>query len=1072
MSLLEHPVFIMLVIALTAITITLILKRFGRISLEGIEFYSSLAASVNKIRILSILSALLIPLIGYIETEFLHLYTLDWYLMGGVVASSLFTLIYSFNPRITIARARLAPIASYSVVYSLMVLMAFDADLPHTLAIETALIILFSKVIHNSTRENAFFLVWSFALNAAMIFANDSIPSENLALYISTATQCALVLVGLLLAEGAGLNQLSFSNKVLENSGLIIMVREPSGRVVYSNKSAQTILGVKDNALLGEGWWNHINATPEHRKISRDYIAKAIATGDTKVYQSTNVKTAAGTGDIEWRDTVLDRKFLINFGREVTDEMRLRTEIRKLYKVSTSTSTGFVRTDKNGKVVWANESLLNIIGYKEAEFKGMLLLDLMTSPKKESVPSDSILQTNRLNKPTELQIWDKKGARKWVLANATPIYDRANKVEEIFELWTDISEDKKLQEDYEYLVNNAADVIYTADYQGFILFVNQTASNLLKRPAAEIVGKHFTELLHPNDVEKVSEYYANQFKTLTPHSFLEFRIVDATGKTKWIQQTTKLEQSPDNPNWISGFQAIARDITEQKDLESKYEFIVSNATDGIYIADYKGHFTYVNDSMKSILGYEPSEIIGKHFKDVVFPDDLNRVEEFYQSQLKKKRLNTHFEFRIVNKNGIVRWVGQNVKAVFDEKNPDWIEEFHCIVRDISETKQYEQALDRLSLVARKTNNIIIILDRERRIEWINDAFTHVFGYRSDEVIGKIPREILNGPKTDQGVIDEIERKFHLKEHVQAELINHTKDGKEVWIEISMDPLIGPNGELQGYIAVEQEITQRKVQEETIRRQNQDILDSITYSKRIQKSTVTSSDIVKELIPDSFVLYSPKDIVSGDFYLVEKIKSKARKNWTAVVVGDCTGHGVPGAMLSVMCSSVLKQAFAEDLSTPAEILQYTRDKLSDFFAPRTDTEVLDGMDASVCLINEEMTELLYSGANRPILIETNGKIQEIRGDRQSVGRSDTEEPFTNHHFKMSPGQVIYLYTDGIIDQFGGPNQRRFTTKRLVQTIEESAQKPERDIREDIRSTVLNWMKDRSQTDDICFIGIRF
>ena len=425
-----------------------------------------------------------------------------------------------------------------------------------------------------------------------------------------------------------------------------------------------------------------------------------------------------------------------------------------------------------------------------------------------------------------------------------------------------------------------------------------------------------------------SSYHVRQaIAGLTPTSFAHTSIINLQSRDVDWQEFVL-----DDKYLIS----FGKDVSKEKKLERQYSFLISNAQEAIYIASYDGKFKYGNQAMESIVEYTLEELKQLTFTDLIHHEDLERVRAFYSKQLRNLDSDTMLEFRIKTKSGQTKWINQSVKAVRNPKKPNHISEFHCISRDTTVRRTYEKQLDRLSLVARKTKNVIIIMDKSKRIEWVNDAFVDTFGYSKDEAIGKVPGTLLNGPKTNLEKLAQIDMSLKMQRHTRAQLLNYTKAGKEIWMEIILDPIIGSEGELQGYIGVEQEITDRKQKELIIEQQNQDLVDSLHYSRRIQDSTITQTGSREKILAESSVIYRPKDIVSGDFYLVDKLRNSEMSNWPVFLVADCTGHGVPGALLSVLCSSIIKQSFqVNHLSNLADILDYARINLQNFLVQQNE-----------------------------------------------------------------------------------------------------------------------------------------
>lgn len=632
--------------------------------------------------------------------------------------------------------------------------------------------------------------------------------------------------------------------------------------------------------------------------------------------------------------------------------------------------------------------------------------------------------------------------------------------------------DEPLKDNFSFIVNNIGDIIYTADINGFFTFVNFSSEELLGYKPEELIGKHFTFLVHEDDQEMVRQFYYNQFSTKKYKTILDFRVYTKKGKMRWVQQSVKIHILDYEKGQIDGFQAVVRDITKQKDLEKKYKFLISNAKDGIYISNYNGDFTFVNDSMKNILGFESFELQGKNYMDVIHPDDKEEVISFYKQQMKGGGSDTFNEFRVVDKFGRCKWVAQNVKAIPSLENKGHVAEFHAIVRDVTTRKVYEMELDRLSMVARKTTNIILFLNNKNEIQWVNEAFTKVFGYQREEVIGKIPGEVLNGPKTDPKVLNDIVSKIQAGKGIKAELLNYTKSGEAIWIELTMDPIVNSEGE-KGYIAVEQEITERKYQEELILHQNKEIKESINYSSRIQQSIIPSEQVQKSILSESFVWYQPKDVVSGDFFMVDRLKAMGMYDYPVFVVADCTGHGVPGAMLSVMCNGILQQAFEKaNLSSASEILDFTREKLIEVLNNTQEAEILDGMDLALGIWDQNNNEIHFSGANRPLWLIREGEILEYKANRQHIGYSTTLKPFSTERIQLQEGDQVYIFSDGIIDQFGGEKGKRFMSKKLKQLLLSVANMEIEQQKETIKQTLIDWQGSNYQTDDICIMGIKF
>ncbi|MFN3343643.1 MAG: SpoIIE family protein phosphatase [Flavobacteriales bacterium] len=264
------------------------------------------------------------------------------------------------------------------------------------------------------------------------------------------------------------------------------------------------------------------------------------------------------------------------------------------------------------------------------------------------------------------------------------------------------------------------------------------------------------------------------------------------------------------------------------------------------------------------------------------------------------------------------------------------------------------------------------------------------------------------------------------------------------------------------------------QKEIVEEKNKDILDSIKYAKRIQDAILPEEDMMREVMgKDLFVLFQPKDIVSGDFYWM---RVKGPKVLFAAV--DCTGHGVPGAFVSIVGNNGLNRAVNEfNLTQPAAILDNLTASVEDSFRQQGHSDVRDGMDISLCSL--EMTGfnqalLEWAGANNPLWIirkDNPSVVEEYKADKQPIGRFENRKPFTNQQFELKKGDTIYVFTDGYADQFGGPAGKKFKysqMKEFILSIQEMDMIVQRNL---LLERFTHWKSELEQIDDVCVIGVR-
>jgi len=268
------------------------------------------------------------------------------------------------------------------------------------------------------------------------------------------------------------------------------------------------------------------------------------------------------------------------------------------------------------------------------------------------------------------------------------------------------------------------------------------------------------------------------------------------------------------------------------------------------------------------------------------------------------------------------------------------------------------------------------------------------------------------------------------------------------------------------------MTEVEKQKEELILKNKNITDSINYAKRLQEAIMPSASQFKKLLPDSFLLYLPKDIVSGDFYWVNETKNKI-----FVAVVDCTGHGVPGAFMSIIGIELLRNITnLQGVNDSAEILNRLNTGVIQTFSKEVIEDgalVKDGMDVAFCVIDKENNILQYSGAFSNLYLVRDSKIIEVKGDRYSVGMGNKAEQqlFSSHYIPIFPDDMIYIFTDGYVDQFGGPENKKYKFRRFRHLLLNIHKYPIETQRQYVKDSIMEWKGDNEQVDDILIIGIK-
>jgi PAS domain S-box-containing protein len=379
-------------------------------------------------------------------------------------------------------------------------------------------------------------------------------------------------------------------------------------------------------------------------------------------------------------------------------------------------------------------------------------------------------------------------------------------------------------------------------------------------------------------------------------------------------------------------------------------------------------------------------------------------------------------------------------------------------------------LEQLSLVASKTDNVVLILDADGKLEYINQSFIKLHGLDKNDLVlkyGSSIYELSNHPDIKEIIKEAVE----LKKSVNYETLN-TKANmpSAVWQSSTLTPIFDNNGVLKKIIIIDTDVTERKMQEQVILQKNKDITDSISYARKIQYSILPPGHLIEQHLNDFMLIYLTKDIVSGDFYWFAHFD-----NTSIVAAVDCTGHGVPGAFMSLIGYNLLNKIVNEEkVSNPGEILFALNQGVIDALY-KNETESKDGMDIAICKINHAHNTLEYAGAMRPLWIIENNELREVKADKIPIGTKQKDRTETiayhTHTIQLNGTSCFYIFTDGYADQFGGTKEKKYSTGKFKDLLLKHHALPMSDQANAIKAEHLEWKGDHEQVDDILVLGFK-
>ncbi len=445
------------------------------------------------------------------------------------------------------------------------------------------------------------------------------------------------------------------------------------------------------------------------------------------------------------------------------------------------------------------------------------------------------------------------------------------------------------------------------------------------------------------------------------------------------------------------------------------------------------------------------------------------------AQLHSRRLKTH---------------NIRLERIIQERTSEINQQKEEIQTQNDHLEQVNDELKKLSVVTSKTDNAITIMDPDGNFEWVNAGFRRIYGYNIDQL-----KNELGSNLTKAIGFEDVRPHFNECTTEKRSVIYSSKRksraGVEIWTQTTLTPILGENRKIDSIVAIDTDITKIKEAERFIEEQNKEIkkqrdiainqkneiTDSIEYAKHIQNAILPSFKLLDEHLKEYFVYNKPKSIVSGDFYWVAK-----RENKLIIAVADCTGHGVPGALMSMLGVTFLNKIVLEKrITKTSEILNRLRSNIiRALHQTGSAGEASDGMDIAVAVIDINTNMLQFSGAMNPLLLirktgNPGDKYEFIRlkHDIMPIAINQMlDAKYTSKEIELIKGDSIYLFTDGFTDQFGGKEGMKFTYKKfkeLLLNIQEFTMDRQKEI---IDEELTKWKGNYHQTDDILVLGYRY
>ncbi len=548
------------------------------------------------------------------------------------------------------------------------------------------------------------------------------------------------------------------------------------------------------------------------------------------------------------------------------------------------------------------------------------------------------------------------------------------------------------------------------------------------------------------------------------------------------QMTQALQQNQETLKQNAREMMIAQEELEQSNelLETKVQEVenghkrmvalLTNASEFISIYDANQQLVFESPSVKRILGYKDGEDIIGMDPDLMTPKGYKAIDALFKYLLQTPGGESEAQYAYLKKNGERLYLETKGKNLLHDPA---IKGIIFNTQDITErfmVEKEQRMKSRMQSLSENSPDMILRINTTGKLVYANPVVSEFIGLNVSEITKKRINELEIDARFVEFVNQVLFKIKDEQEQIIDEVVINTPHGERI-MQIKAIPEFDDSKQLESVLFVAHDMTEFKMIEQEIKEKNKKISDSINYAQRIQTSILPDTSLIQHYFPRSFIFYRPKDVVSGDFPWFVK---KDETFYVAAV--DCTGHGVPGALLSFIGYFLLNNIINLDNNfEAAKILELLHEGVRTTLKQyEEENSGRDGMDLALCKIDKEKKIIQFAGAHNPLYLLRNGELTEYKGSRKGIGGkpllNKIEKEFENNVIPYQSGDKIFIFSDGLPDQLGGESRRKYQSKRIREALTEREGLTIAHFEKYFSEDFYRWMGNEKQVDDVLMIGI--